>query len=106
MQLFVQVSIYLSVGTLMLEDPLSTEITTASLVITLLDFACQIVFLYEAAVKIIALGFLYNDLEDKTKIPYIKNMWNALEFVVLAVSWIFLLESNYAALMGKPKLTE
>ncbi len=56
--------------------------------------------------KIIALGFLYNDLEDKTKVPYIKNMWNALEFVVLAVSWIFLLESNYAALMGIPKLTE
>ena len=56
--------------------------------------------MYEAAVKIIALGFLYNDLEDKTKVPYIKNMWNALEFVVLGVSWIFLIESNYAALMG------
>lgn len=62
--------------------------------------------MYEAAVKIIALGFAYNDLEDKTKIPYIKNMWNALEFVVLVVSWIFLIESNYAALMGKPKMTE
>lgn len=62
--------------------------------------------MYEAAVKIIALGFAYNDLEDKTKIPYIKNMWNALEFVVLVVSWIFLVESNYAALMGKPKMTE
>jgi hypothetical protein len=33
-------------------------------------------------------------------------MWNALEFVVLVVSWVFLLESNYAALMGLPKLTE
>ena len=62
--------------------------------------------MYEAAVKIIALGFAFNDLEDKTKRPYIKNMCNALEFVVLVVSWIFLIESNYAALMGKPKMTE
>lgn len=77
-----------------------------SLVNTLIDFTCQVVFLYEAAMKIIALGFIYNCLEDKTKIPYIKNMWNALEFVVLVVSWIYLLESNYAVLMNKPKMFE
>ena len=28
------------------------------------------------------------------------NVLDALEFVVLGVSWIFLIESNYAALMG------
>lgn len=96
----------MSVGTLMFEDPLATKITTASLVITLTDFLCQLIFAYEASVKIIALGFLYNDLEDTTKIPYIKNMWNALEFIVLLVSWVFLIESNYANLMGTEKLTE
>lgn len=58
------------------------------------------VFLVEAVFKIIALGFANNSLEDKTKIPYIKNMWNSLEFLVLVVSFIFLAESNYAALMG------
>lgn len=96
----------MSVGTLMFEDPLATKITTASLVINLTDFLCQLIFAYEASVKIIALGFLYNDLEDKTKIPYIKNMWNALEFLVLVVSWVFLIESNYATLMGTMKMTE
>jgi hypothetical protein len=90
----------------MLEDPLRSGITTISLIITLVDVTCQVVFAYEAAVKIIALGFLYNDLDDKSKIPYIKNMWNALEFAVLVVSWIFVLESNYSIIMGKPSSTE
>ena len=56
-----------------------------------LDFFFTFVFLVEAIIKIIALGFLFNNLRNKEAKPYIRVPWNILDFIVVTASVIDLM---------------
>lgn len=44
------------------------------------------IFLVEALVKIIALGFFTNNFHNPLAKPYIRSAWNALDFIVVCAS--------------------
>lgn len=64
-----------------LKDPNSVEIKLAQS----LEIFFTLAFLVEALIKIIALGFISNNLGKQCK-PYIKDYWNILDFFVVCVS--------------------
>jgi len=55
-----------------------------------LDNCFTVLFTIEASVKIIAMGFLFNNqvIREKGMQPYIRNPWNMLDFVVVIASLI------------------
>ena len=52
-----------------------------------IDCIFTFAFLIECIVKIIALGFMFNNL-GKAKDPYIRSAWNFLDFIVVVASMI------------------
>jgi hypothetical protein len=49
------------------------------------DFVFTFLFLFEAIIKIIALGFIFTSIPVT---PYIRNAWNILDFIVVSASLI------------------
>lgn len=82
---------------LCIDTPLSNPNATFFIILKYLDYIFTFLFLIEAILKIIALGFFYNNFPGIS--PYILNAWNILDFVVVVSSLIdfgFSVSSNGA----------
>ena len=87
--------IVLSSLSLAFDNPLDNPNSTFKKVLMYIDYVFTAAFFLECVIKIIALGFLFNNLgQDKT--PYIRSAWNALDFLVVSASLVDL----YVTLSG------
>ena len=88
-------SILILIGTssvmLTLDSPLVDPNSTEAKVYGYIDMVHTILFTGEMLIKIIGLGFLTNNLKDKSLQPYIKSTWNILDFFVVISSLFELL---------------
>ena len=78
---FITVMIILSSGTLMFYSPLVDPESQIIRTIDILDIVFTMIFLAEAAIKIIAYGFLSNGPNS-----YLRSYWNVLEIFILLTS--------------------
>jgi hypothetical protein len=71
--------------TLVIDHPLANPDSPDIILVGYMDNCFTILFTIEAIIKIIALGFLFNNplLRAKGLTPYIRNPWNQLDFVVV-----------------------
>jgi hypothetical protein len=69
-----------------IDNPLRDPNSKIQRVIYYIDAVFTIVFLIEAIIKIIALGFFKNHLNNENAKPYITNAWNILDFAVVCAS--------------------
>ena len=83
------VLIILSSITLILDNPLYDPESQFMKILQVIDIGFTFLFFIEAAIKIIAMGFLFNRLGPVT--PYIRNYWNILDFFVVCASCIDLI---------------
>ncbi|EQD29829.1 membrane protein containing Ion transport domain protein, partial [mine drainage metagenome] len=65
-----------------------------SKVLYILNSLFTFLFLAEAIIKIIAMGFLFNNTKETG--PYLKNAWNVLDFTVVVASLV----DFYFSVMG------
>ena len=74
--------------TLIVETPFSNPHDRVIIFVEYLDNCFTILFSLEALIKIIAMGFLFNNRELKRRgmSPYITNPWNILDFIVVIAS--------------------
>ena len=74
--------------TLVIDNPLQDPEAPIIIFVGYLDNCFTISFLIEMSIKIIALGFLFNNsvLREKKMSPYIRNPWNMLDFIVVCAS--------------------
>ena len=79
------VLILLSSLLLIADNPLNNPNSTYSKVLEIVDFVFTFLFLIEAIIKIIALGFFYSSIPANA---YIMNGWNILDFIVVTASMI------------------
>jgi hypothetical protein len=79
--------------TLVIDNPLSNPDSSTIIFVGYLDNCFTVLFTLEAAVKIIAMGFFFNNatLRKKGLTPYIRNPWNILDFIVVVSSLIDLI---------------
>ena len=82
--------IIISSITLVLDNPLFDPESSDVVFVGYLDNCFTVLFTLEATIKIIAMGFLFNNaaLREKGMSPYIRNPWNMLDFVVVVASLI------------------
>lgn len=80
------VLIILSSITLVIDNPLQDPQSQFKQVLKVIDVVFTVLFFIEAAIKILAHGFLFNRLGPVT--PYIRSVWNQLDFFVVAASLI------------------
>lgn len=82
--------IVISSITLVIDNPLSDPESSIIVFVGYLDNCFTVLFTLEATIKIIAMGFLFNNatLREKGMSPYIRNPWNMLDFVVVVASLI------------------
>jgi len=82
--------IIISSITLVIDNPLSDPDSSTIIFVGYLDNCFTVLFTLEAATKIIAMGFLFNNptLQKKRITPYIRNPWNILDFIVVVSSLI------------------
>lgn len=80
------VLIILSSITLVIDNPLQNPQGQFKKVLSVIDIVFTVLFFIEAAIKILAHGFLFNRLGPVT--PYITSVWNQLDFFVVAASLI------------------
>jgi len=82
--------IIISSITLVLDNPLFDPESSDIVFVGYLDNCFTVLFTLEATIKIIAMGFLFNNatLREKGMSPYIRNPWNMLDFVVVVASLI------------------
>jgi hypothetical protein len=80
--------IVLSSLTLALDNPLRDPASAEVVFMGYLDNCFTILFTLEASIKIVALGFLFNNAELRAKgmSPYFRDPWNVLDFVVVVSS--------------------
>ena len=76
--------------TLIVETPFSNPDSREIIFLEYIDNCFTILFFLEALIKIIAMGFLFNNKELKKlgMTPYITNPWNMLDFVVVVASLV------------------
>ena len=81
--------------TLVLDNGLSDPESPKIVFVGYLDNCFTVLFTLEALVKIVAMGFLFNNAELRAKGmgPYIRNPWNMLDFVVVVSSVLDLVVS-------------
>ena len=74
--------------TLVIDNPLQDPEAPIIIFVGYLDNCFTISFTLKMTVKIIALGFLFNNsvLREKKMSPYIRNPWNMLDFIVVCAS--------------------
>jgi hypothetical protein len=82
--------IFISSITLVLDNPLDPPDSPGIVFVSYLDNCFTVLFTLEAIIKIVAMGFLFNNqtLREKGMSPYIRNPWNMLDFVVVLASLI------------------
>jgi hypothetical protein len=82
--------ILVSSVTLVIDNPLSDPKASHIIFVGYLDNCFTVLFTIEASIKIIAMGFLFNNasLRERGISPYIRNPWNMLDFVVVAASLV------------------
>ena len=82
--------IFVSSITLVLDNPLFDPESPDVVFVSYLDNCFTVLFTLEAIIKIVAMGFLFNNqtLREKGATPYIRNPWNMLDFVVVVASVI------------------
>lgn len=80
--------IVLSSLTLALDNPLRDPASSEVVFMGYLDNCFTILFTLEAVIKIIALGFFFNNSELRSKgmSPYFRDPWNMLDFIVVVSS--------------------
>jgi hypothetical protein len=80
--------IIISSVTLVIDNPLTDPNSSTIVFFSYLDHCFTILFTLEALVKIIALGFIFNNatLRARGLTAYLKNPWNLLDFVVVLAS--------------------
>jgi hypothetical protein len=74
--------------TLVIDNPLQDPEAPIIVFVGYLDNCFTISFTLEMMVKIIALGFMFNNsvLRERKMGPYIRNPWNMLDFIVVCAS--------------------
>lgn len=65
-----------------MDDPNSTY----SKILYYIDVVFTLLFFLECSIKIIALGFLFCNLEEEGREAYLRSAWNMLDFIVVAAS--------------------
>jgi len=82
--------IVISSITLVIDSPLADPRAGYVVFVGYLDNCFTVLFTLEATIKIIAMGFLFNNatLRERGMTPYVRNPWNMLDFVVVAASLI------------------
>lgn len=73
---------------LAIDNPLADPESPTIVFVSYLDNCFTILFTIECLIKIIAMGFLFNNstLHEKGISPYIRDPWNMLDFVVVVAS--------------------
>jgi voltage-dependent calcium channel L type alpha-1D len=71
---------------LALESPLNDPEGTLSQVLLVFDYITTTIFIFEAVIKIGALGFMFNGKES-----YMKNSWNIMDFIIVVISLVSLI---------------
>jgi hypothetical protein len=94
--------IVLSSITLALDNPMADPESSMVIFMSYVDNCFTILFTIEAMIKIIAMGFLFNNGELRSKgiSPYIRDAWNVLDFIVVVSSlldFIVAMQSHIAA---------
>jgi len=76
--------------TLVIDNPLANPEDSSIIFIGYLDNCFTILFTLEAAIKIVALGFIFNNtaLRKLNMSPYIRDPWNILDFIVVCASLV------------------
>ena len=77
--------IVISTLTLAFEEPLQDPESQMIKIVGIIDIATTFVFTYEAILKIITHGFLFNG-----KYSYLRNPWNILDFIIVIFALISL----------------
>ena len=74
--------------TLVIDNPLTDPSSDHIIFVGYLDMCFTILFTLEAVIKIIALGFLFNNnkLREIGLTAYLRNPWNMLDFLVVTAS--------------------
>ena len=82
--------IVISSVTLVIDSPLADPRADHVVFVGYLDNCFTVLFTLEATIKIIAMGFLFNNatLRERGWTPYVRNPWNMLDFVVVVASLI------------------
>jgi hypothetical protein len=80
------VAILISSLLLALDNPLDDPYSSYSTTLNDIDIAFTALFSLELACKVISFGFMYNSESDSH--AYIRNPWNVLDFIVVALSII------------------
>jgi len=84
------VMILLSSLLLILDNPLEDPASKYIQVLEYIDMVFTIIFLFEAIIKVIAVGFVHSSIPSE---PYIMNGWNVLDFVVILASLLYMVMS-------------
>ena len=85
--------IIISSITLVIDNPLSDPDSASIVTVGYIDNCFTVSFTIEALIKVIAMGFLFNNqvLRDRGLTPYIRNPWNMLDFIVVLASIVDLI---------------
>jgi len=71
---------------LVIDNPLKDPDSVFKEVIFVVDSIFTVLFTIEALIKIIAMGFMFNNLKNVS--PYMRNAWNLLDIMVVVASLI------------------
>jgi len=85
--------IIISSITLVIDNPLTDPEAPLIVFVGYLDNCFTVLFTLELVIKVVAMGFLFNNpfLREKGLTAYIRNPWNMLDFIVVVASVIDLL---------------
>ena len=67
------------------DDPLSSSDSLRNRILFFFDVFFSTIFIAEAVIKIIALGFCKTSLKGKNRKAYLADPWNRLDFVLVIV---------------------
>jgi hypothetical protein len=73
---------------LAIDQPLKDPESSGIVFVGYLDNCFTILFTIECLIKIVAMGFLFNNkmLRDRGVSPYVRDPWNILDFIVVIAS--------------------
>lgn len=73
---------------LAMDDPFSSVDSTRNRILFSLEVTFTTIFVGEAIIKIIALGFFKSSLSGKNRNSYLSDSWNRLDFLLVVVQLI------------------
>ena len=76
--------IFLNIIFLLIKSPINDPEHKTISIVKILDLVCTIIFILEAILKIIALGFIFSTLENQS--AYLNQMWNITDFFVIIMA--------------------